>query len=88
MNKTLRCTSRTQFWVIKQMPRKSLSLNRLSLAGACFARHSQLALALSKDERFTSLQLVLGCDVADGAVQPFRIVDPNKPPHNASRILQ
>ena len=88
MNKTLGCICRAHFGVVKKRLQKPLRMNRFSPAGACYTRCSQLALAISKDERLTSPQLVLGRDVADGAVQPLRIVDRYEFPHNALRILQ
>ena len=54
----------------------------LSPLRAGFTCFSQLAVALSKDEPLTSFQFVLRNDVPDSAVQPFRIVDPDKHPHN------
>jgi len=67
---------------------EALEIGRLSPAGACFARFSQLAFQRSKDDYFASLQPVLGSYVADGAVQPFRIIDLYEFSHNVLRILQ
>ena len=63
-------------------------MNRLSPVGAGFTGFSRLAIACGKDQPLASLQLVHGRHVADGAVQPLRIVDRYELSHNALRILQ
>src|SRR4029453_2284473 len=61
---------------------------RLTLLFPPFPRRLQLPVALGEDGLVTTLELGLRRDVADGAVQPHRIVMLDVPRHHPPRVLQ